>query len=612
MNQMPKLKNLLKSADILLIVPPFASIDRTCLPVHILQACAKNAGFTVEILYANILFAAEIGEINYYFLCRTGLENDFLGERFFCRKAFSKVPFGNNGLSALQRQSERFRRIGINVEINEIQKQEAAIGTLIDDLSALILQKSYPIIGFTNSFDQTASSIALINSLKKHGNPLCIMGGSNCLGEMANGLSALSENIDFVFCGEAEISFVWFLKAWRKGNISKIPKIILQNKMTPIEEIPPVRYDEYFSQFNSLLPKSKIISECNLFLQFETSRGCWKGHKQPCFFCGLNGEVVRYRAKEPQNVINEIKMLVKHHPTRKIAMADCIIPPKYFVEFLAAISNELDLTLTYEVRSNITKKDLILLQNAGVRYVQPGIESLSTSHLRKMNKGVIASDNLRFLRIARGLMLSVSWYLLYDIPSETLNELEELKMLIPLIEHFDSPKGFVPLRLDRFSPYFEKKEAFGISNVTAWQVYKDVFPNNSNLENIAYHFNGEYQSASRENPDLVDRIHSSIEIWKKTADSRSDNRSRLDLHTVSKDKFLLVDTRSMTISKVPRIINKKIAKLLALELSQFEINCYSKDELKWAKESGYIISIDQILFPLVTADEETVSNLLLP
>jgi hypothetical protein len=50
---------------VLLVVPPTASIDRPSLGVHVLQACARAAGYEVEVLYANMLFAARVGERQY-------------------------------------------------------------------------------------------------------------------------------------------------------------------------------------------------------------------------------------------------------------------------------------------------------------------------------------------------------------------------------------------------------------------------------------------------------------------------------------------------------------------------------------------------------------------
>ena len=53
-------------ADALLIVPPFADLYHASLGVHLLQAVAEKAGLQVRVLYANLLFAAVIGEEGKY------------------------------------------------------------------------------------------------------------------------------------------------------------------------------------------------------------------------------------------------------------------------------------------------------------------------------------------------------------------------------------------------------------------------------------------------------------------------------------------------------------------------------------------------------------------
>ena len=59
----------LRPADALIIVPPFAGLDRPSLGVHVLQACAKARGVTVSVLYANLLLGGEVGEPTYQAVC---------------------------------------------------------------------------------------------------------------------------------------------------------------------------------------------------------------------------------------------------------------------------------------------------------------------------------------------------------------------------------------------------------------------------------------------------------------------------------------------------------------------------------------------------------------
>src|SRR5438874_404044 len=58
-----------EKAEAIIVVPPFAGIDRPCLAVHLLQACAKDRGINVGVVYANLMLAREIGESVYSSLC---------------------------------------------------------------------------------------------------------------------------------------------------------------------------------------------------------------------------------------------------------------------------------------------------------------------------------------------------------------------------------------------------------------------------------------------------------------------------------------------------------------------------------------------------------------
>src|SRR6516165_8740115 len=79
--------------DVLIIVPPFADFDRPALGPHVLQACAREAGFEVRVLYANLLLAEEIGAQTYLALCYapTAL---LMGERFFAATAYGVPSLG--------------------------------------------------------------------------------------------------------------------------------------------------------------------------------------------------------------------------------------------------------------------------------------------------------------------------------------------------------------------------------------------------------------------------------------------------------------------------------------------------------------------------------------
>ena len=91
----PRLGSVLPDGDALIIVPPFAGLDRPSIGVHVLQGCAAERQLRVGVLYANLFLAAEIGELNYQAICY-GASGALLGERFFAAAAYGIAPFGRD------------------------------------------------------------------------------------------------------------------------------------------------------------------------------------------------------------------------------------------------------------------------------------------------------------------------------------------------------------------------------------------------------------------------------------------------------------------------------------------------------------------------------------
>src|SRR6185369_17014613 len=71
----------------LIIVPPFAGLDKPALGAHLLQACARQAGFQVSVLYASLSLGAEIGEAAYTTIAYSPTQQ-LVGERLFANAAY--------------------------------------------------------------------------------------------------------------------------------------------------------------------------------------------------------------------------------------------------------------------------------------------------------------------------------------------------------------------------------------------------------------------------------------------------------------------------------------------------------------------------------------------
>ena len=139
-----------------------------------------------------------------------------------------------------------------------------------------------------------------------------------------------------------------------------------------LDELPTPDYTEYFERAGALklLPEDP---EEPVFLPFESSRGCWWGQKHQCTFCGLNGMGITYRAKSAQRMMAELDELSKFYPTTVMEAVDNILDMSYFTTVFQKLSEaEPGYKIFYEVKANLSKEQLKLLQKGGIIFIQPG------------------------------------------------------------------------------------------------------------------------------------------------------------------------------------------------------------------------------------------------
>jgi len=309
-----------------------------------------------------------------------------------------------------------------------------------------------------------------------------------------------------------------------------------------MDAIPPMDYDDYYEQRAAYLspPDDAVVEKAILY---ETSRGCWWGQKQHCTFCGLNGEGMAFRSRSPDRVIGELRALVAKYRPAYIVMADNIMPHKYFSTVVPRLATELPgLNIFYEQKANLPRERLVLLKHAGINSIQPGIEALSSELLTLMRKGTTARQNIALLRDARGVQIALAWSLLWGFPGDRPAWYEETLAMLPLLHHLQPPNAFAPLMFDRFSPYFDQAEQFGVSDLRPFPGYRDFLPAGAAVEKVAYHFTGTYRCAGIEAPNLMRAIDEAVGAWRAAWTGRQPPELRIRKYA---GVFCLVDTRGL-------------------------------------------------------------------
>jgi hypothetical protein len=146
------------------------------------------------------------------------------------------------------------------------------------------------------------------------------------------------------------------------------------------------------------------------------------------------------------------------------------------------------------------------------------------------------------MRDARGLQIALTWNLLWGFPGDRPAWYEEMLAMLPLLHHLQPPNAFAPLMFDRFSPYFDQAEQFGVSDLRPFPGYRDFLPAGAAVEKVAYHFTGRYRSAGVEAPNLMRAIDEAVGAWRAAWTGRQPPELRIRKYA---GVFCLVDTRGL-------------------------------------------------------------------
>lgn len=581
--------------DVLLIIPPFGALEFQSLGAHNLQACARVAGYSFDIEYANIDFASVIGDV-YHDFCK--MNYFLLGERVFAKAAwgkdvedqFSGTIYNYREIYERDVSPIRFFPNDRELPVEEFKFVESCALEWVDKYVEDLNVSEYKYIGISSSFEQTNATVAILKRVKKnYSGIISFIGGFNCEGVMADGMASLdpdSEFIDYIFSGESEKTLVNFLNTKRTSE-GIYGRIISGSPLESMDDIPNLDYSDYFKN---------VTDRTGMNIVMETSRGCWWGEKAQCRFCGTSDRVT-FREKSTKRILNEIKEGAKWG-VNGLHMADLIMPEKHLKELLPELLKlDKKWTLYYEQKVSLNLKEMELLKESGVIDIQPGIETLSTDLLKKMRKGTSLKQNLKFLRDATGVGFNLFWNIVWGIPGETIEEYRRINELIPVISHLVPPVGIFHMTLVRYSPYFNDPETFGIKDIEPIPSYSKVFPERADINKLAIIHRCRYPRETILDTREIDRLIDLVENWKGRWDSEI-TKPRLFLCRQGDGSIILLDTRGLDGCEIKRELSKEEVLVLLSD------DLYNKSPLhKWVLDIKAGIVDNGFLVPLVTIDK---------
>jgi radical SAM superfamily enzyme YgiQ (UPF0313 family) len=290
-----------------------------------------------------------------------------------------------------------------------------------------VLQKTHPdVIGVTSTTPTIYDAMKTVMIAKENcPDSVTVMGGCHITFTPVETMAGCP-HLDVGVIGEGEATMPDLLKAvegkkplsevdgivYRRGEeiIRNRPRRLIEN----LDEIPfPARH---------LLPLSRytVLGERTPLGNIITSRGC----PFQCIFCSSSQFYGRrFRARSPENVVDEMEELVTRYGIRSIEIVDdTFTADKKRAERIAEeiIHRGLDIYWTCGSRADLITRDLLhLFKKAGCVLFYLGVESGSERVLKALKKGITLEQVRTAIKWAKEAGVEILGSFIIGTPGET-------------------------------------------------------------------------------------------------------------------------------------------------------------------------------------------------
>jgi ribosomal peptide maturation radical SAM protein 1 len=511
------------TSPVVLVSMPFGYLFRPSLSLSLVKALLLERNIPARLLYAHFQFAELIGRELYVALSNERPDRfTFAAEWLFSGALFPQSAADHQAYFEQVRQTTSVPESYIS-DVIEARKK---IDAFLDGCLQQVLADQPGAVVFTSVLQQQFPALALAKRIKAVSpSTLVVFAGIDWEGAMAAEIVRQFPFINAAVAGEPEIivphllqrqlaghSIDYLQGVYTPSNIDNQTTYVAAPPVRDLDALPYPDYDDFFEQLDACT----VDRDEEPRLQFETSRGCWWGEKQHCTFCGLVGVDMTYRSKSPARALAELKYLVDRYPGYPIWAVDYILDMKYFRDLIPQLaSNPLGVELFYEIKSNIKKDQLRMLRDAGVKELQPGIESFSDEILTMMRKGNRGLQNIQVLKWCKEFGIRPYWNVLWGFPGEPAREYERMAKFVPQITHLEPPEYGGPIGLQRYSPNYDFADRFGFVNVAPQPAYRFLYPfDDDTIKKLAQRFVFEY----REPHDVgsyTDALLREVTMWQQ-------------------------------------------------------------------------------------------------
>lgn len=321
---------------------------------------------------------------------------------------------------------------------------------------ASVLSRQTDVVGLTTSLLQTFASLALAKQIKMFAPTASIvLGGASVLAGLGHSILQEFSFVDYVIQGEGEEPFRKLLRALAEGHAIDVntPGLITRDtayhplllehrwEAPDLDALPWPDYDEYAQKAD----RYSIIWN----IPVEGSRGCWWDRvantgnpRDRCYFCNYSSGT--YRKKNALRLAREVDFLASRYQNVRFAFCDNAVRPQGVTELAGALKRrKQELCFFITLRANITPREILSLSEAGMVRCECGIEGLSNTFLKRINKGTAVIQNLQVLKTCHELGIWNNTHLIAEFPGTTTAEVEETASTIRQYASSYYPPGTV-------------------------------------------------------------------------------------------------------------------------------------------------------------------------
>lgn len=283
-----------------------------------------------------------------------------------------------------------------------------------------ILQLQPQMVGFSLYCWNIQRSIHIGQKIKKHAPSIKILAGGPEVTEDNLHYINTKRIWDYCFIGEAEITFLDFLKNYPR-NLDTIPALGIQKRTgLDFHSLQPKKITHLDSIPNPYV--EGILPVKDKFIMFETHRGCPYG----CYFCYYGKEDRKVRAHSLEYIKNVLDFAMKNK-VKNLYLLDPSFNTYPNLKELCALLRQYkkNFTLHTEIKVEaLTHNDIYLLENTGLNSAEIGLQTLGKTSRKYLHGSFNLEHFTEKIHLLQKMNIALFIDLIIGLPGDTEDDIK--------------------------------------------------------------------------------------------------------------------------------------------------------------------------------------------